>query len=57
MADGEVIWRYHHCVLGFLAPGHYCPRSQQAGFIRLLLELVVLYIIIKLATTKIPLLG
>ena len=57
MADGEVIWRYHHCVLGFLAPGHYCPRSQQAGFIRLLLELVVLFIRINLATTKIPLLG
>jgi uncharacterized membrane protein SirB2 len=42
---------------GFSCAGHYCPRSQQAGFIPLLLELVVLYIIIKLATTKIPLLG
>lgn len=52
MADGEVIWRYHHCVLGFLAPGHNCPRSQQYGFIAFLLALVVLYIIIKLATTK-----
>jgi len=44
-------------VLGFVASGHRCPRSRQAGAIAFLPGLVVLYIIIKLATTKIPLLG
>nr|WP_318381493.1 invasion regulator SirB2 [uncultured Enterobacter sp.] len=46
-----------YIVLGFIALGRRRPRSQQAGFIVFLLGLVVLYIIIKLATTKIPLLG
>ena len=46
-----------YIVLGFIALGRRRPRSQQAGFIAFLLGLVVLYIIIKLATTKIPLLG
>ncbi|MGF6099521.1 putative membrane protein SirB2 [Enterobacter sp. A4] len=43
--------------MGFIAPGRRRPRSQQVGFIAFLLDLVVLYIIIKLATTRIPLLG
>jgi uncharacterized membrane protein SirB2 len=46
-----------YIVLGFIALGCRRPRSQQAGFIAFLLGLVVLYIIIKLATTRIPLLG
>ncbi|WP_318357830.1 invasion regulator SirB2 [Enterobacter sp.] len=46
-----------YIVLGFIALGRHRPRSQQAGFLAFLLGLVVLYIIIKLATTKIPLLG
>ena len=46
-----------YIVLGFIALGRRRPRSQQTGFIAFLLGLVVLYIIIKLATTKIPLLG
>ena len=46
-----------YIVLGFIALGRRRPRSQQAGFIAFLLGLVVLYIIIKLATTRIPLLG
>lgn len=46
-----------YIVLGFVALGRRCPRSQQTGFIAFMLGLVVLYIIIKLATTKIPLLG
>jgi uncharacterized membrane protein SirB2 len=46
-----------YIVLGFIALGRHRPRSQQTGFIAFLLGLVVLYIIIKLATTKIPLLG
>lgn len=46
-----------YIVLGFIALGRHRPRSQQTRFIAFLLGLVVLYIIIKLATTKIPLLG
>ena len=46
-----------YIILGFIALGRRRPRSQQAGFIAFLLGLVVLYIIIKLATTRIPLLG
>ena len=41
----------------FYRAGRRRPRSQQVGFIAFLLGLVVLYIIIKLATTRIPLLG
>ena len=46
-----------YIVLGFIALGRHRPRSQQTGFIAFLLGLVVLYIIVKLATTKVPLLG
>jgi uncharacterized membrane protein SirB2 len=46
-----------YIVLGFIALGRGRPRSQQTGFITFLLGLVVLYIIIKLAATKIPILG
>ncbi|ECF4920728.1 TPA: SirB family protein [Salmonella enterica subsp. indica] len=46
-----------YIVLGFIALDHRQARSQQARFIAFPLALVVLYIIIKLATTKIPLLG
>jgi len=46
-----------YIVLGFIALGRHRPRGQQAGFIAFMLGLVVLYIIIKLATTRIPLLG
>lgn len=46
-----------YIVLGFFALGHRVRRSQQAGFIAFMLGLVVLYIIIKLAITQIPLLG
>ncbi|MEW7315259.1 invasion regulator SirB2 [Buttiauxella gaviniae] len=45
-----------YIVLGFIALGKR-PRSQQVRWFAFLLTLVVLYIIIKLATTKIPLLG
>ncbi|WP_242389089.1 invasion regulator SirB2 [Kosakonia cowanii] len=46
-----------YIVLGFIALGRHRPRSQQAGFIAFMLGLVVLYIIIKLAATKVPILG
>ncbi|EHZ1051655.1 SirB family protein [Salmonella enterica] len=46
-----------YIVLGFIALDYRQARSQQARFITFPLALVVLYIIIKLATTKIPLLG
>ena len=46
-----------YIVLGFIALGRHRPRSQQTGFIAFLLGLVVLYIIIKLAATKVPILG
>ncbi|EKA6555791.1 SirB family protein [Salmonella enterica] len=46
-----------YIVLGFIALDYRQARSQQARFIVFPLALVVLYIIIKLATTKIPLLG
>lgn len=45
-----------YIVLGFIVLGRR-PRSQQVRWFAFLLALVVLYIIIKLATTKIPLLG
>ncbi|EPE7078287.1 SirB2 family protein [Cronobacter sakazakii] len=45
-----------YIVLGFIALGRR-PRSQQVCWIAFLLGLVVLYIIVKLATTKVPLLG
>ncbi|AZP33378.1 invasion regulator SirB2 [Cronobacter sakazakii] len=45
-----------YIVLGFIALGRR-PRSQQVRWIAFLLGLVVLYIIVKLATTKVPLLG
>ncbi|XTZ40226.1 invasion regulator SirB2 [Salmonella enterica] len=46
-----------YIVLGFIALGRHRPRSQQVGFIAFSLGLVVLYIIIKLAATKVPILG
>ncbi|EAM9977704.1 SirB family protein [Salmonella enterica] len=46
-----------YIVLGFIALDYRQARSQQARFLAFPLALVVLYIIIKLATTKIPLLG
>lgn len=45
-----------YIVLGFIALGRR-PRSQQVRWIAFLLGLVVIYIVIRLATTKIPLLG
>ncbi|WNJ82039.1 SirB2 family protein [Cedecea neteri] len=45
-----------YIALGFIALGKR-PRSQQVRWFAFLLGLVVLYIIIKLATTKIPILG
>ncbi|MBU4682592.1 MULTISPECIES: SirB2 family protein [Cedecea] len=45
-----------YIALGFIALGKR-PRSQQIRWFAFLLGLVVLYIIIKLATTKIPILG
>ncbi len=45
-----------YIILGFIALGRR-PRSQQVRWIAFLLGLVVIYIVIKLATTKIPLLG
>ncbi|WPG19068.1 invasion regulator SirB2 [Kosakonia cowanii] len=46
-----------YIVLGFIALGRHRPRGQQAGFVAFMLGLVVLYIIIKLAATKVPILG
>lgn len=46
-----------YIVLGFIALGRHRPRGQQAGSIAFMLGLVVLYIIIKLAATKVPILG
>ncbi len=46
-----------YIVLGFIALGRHRPRGQRAGFIAFMLGLVVLYIIIKLAATKVPILG
>lgn len=43
--------------LGFVALGRRRPRSQQSGFVAFLLALMVLCIIVKLAITKVPLLG
>ena len=44
-------------VLGFIALDYRRMHSQQARIFAFPLALVVLYIIIKLATTKVPLLG
>ncbi|WP_336220772.1 invasion regulator SirB2 [Citrobacter amalonaticus] len=46
-----------YIVLGFIALDYRQARSRQVRYSAFLLALVVLYIIIKLATTKIPLLG
>ncbi|AVQ89714.1 SirB family protein [Citrobacter freundii] len=46
-----------YIVLGFIALDYRRARSQQVRLVAFPLALVVLYIIIKLATTKIPLLG
>ncbi|WP_308537897.1 invasion regulator SirB2 [uncultured Kluyvera sp.] len=46
-----------YIVLGFVALGRRRPRSQQSRFVAFLLALVVLCIIVKLAITKVPLLG
>ncbi|MGE2600948.1 SirB2 family protein, partial [Escherichia coli] len=46
-----------YIVLGFIALDYRRMHSQQARTIAFPLALVVLYIIIKLATTKVPLLG
>ncbi|MET6677995.1 invasion regulator SirB2 [Citrobacter amalonaticus] len=46
-----------YIVLGFIALDYRRARSRQTRLIAFPLALVVLYIIIKLATTKIPLLG
>ncbi len=46
-----------YIVLGFIALDYRRVHSQQVRIITFLLALVVLYIIIKLATTKVPLLG
>lgn len=46
-----------YIILGFVALGRRRPRSQQSGFVAFLLALVVLCIIVKLAITKVPLLG
>ncbi|MTH46284.1 invasion regulator SirB2 [Intestinirhabdus alba] len=46
-----------YVVLGFIALDYRQKRSPQARFMAFLLALVVLYIIIKLAATKLPLLG
>ncbi|EGD4401992.1 transcriptional regulator [Escherichia marmotae] len=46
-----------YIVLGFIALDYRRVHSQQVRIITFPLALVVLYIIIKLATTKVPLLG
>ena len=46
-----------YIVLGFIALDYRRMHSQQARIFAFPLALVVLYIIIKLATTKVPLLG
>lgn len=46
-----------YIALGFIALGRRRPRSQQSRFIAFLLALVVLFIIIQLAITRIPILG
>ncbi|MEK5745307.1 SirB2 family protein, partial [Acinetobacter variabilis] len=46
-----------YIALGFITLGRRRPRSQQSRFIAFLLALVVLFIIIKLAITRIPILG
>ncbi|SQC44446.1 transcriptional regulator [Klebsiella pneumoniae] len=57
MADGKAVWRIIYIALGFIALGRRRPRSQQSRFIAFLLALVVLFIIIQLAITRIPILG
>ncbi|STW06423.1 protein sirB2 [Klebsiella grimontii] len=46
-----------YIALGFIALGRRRSRSQQSRFVAFLLALVVLFIIIQLAITRIPLLG
>ena len=46
-----------YIALGFIALGRRRQRSQQSRFVAFLLALVVLFIIIQLAITRIPLLG
>ncbi|BDH45613.1 siroheme synthase [Salmonella enterica subsp. enterica serovar Choleraesuis] len=46
-----------YIVLGFVALGRKSPRNHQLRWIAFLLGLVVIYVIVKLATTKVPLLG
>ncbi|HEY4469123.1 MAG TPA: invasion regulator SirB2 [Klebsiella sp.] len=46
-----------YIALGFIALSHRRSRNQQSQFVAFLLALVVLFIIIQLAITKIPLLG
>lgn len=46
-----------YIALGFIALGRRRPRSQQSRFIAFLLALMVLFIIIQLAITRIPILG
>ncbi len=58
MADSEKLFGVIiYIVLGFIALDYRRMHSQQARIIAFPLALVVLYIIIKLATTKVPLLG
>lgn len=45
-----------YIILGFIALGRR-PRRQPVRWTAFLLGLVVIYVVIKLATTKIPLLG
>lgn len=46
-----------YIALGFIALGRRRPRRQQTRFIAFLLALVVLFFIVQLAITRIPLLG
>lgn len=46
-----------YIVLGFIALGKRRPRSPQVRWIAFLLALMVVYIVVKLATTKVPLWG
>ena len=57
LLSGIALMAKAHIVLGFIALDYRRMHSQQARIIAFPLALVVLYIIIKLATTKVPLLG
>lgn len=46
-----------YIALGFIALGRRRPRRQRTRFIAFLLALVVLFFIVQLAITRIPLLG